>query len=225
MGFQWDFNGISMGFQWDFNGVSIGFQWDLMWFNWGLIGVEMVRICSKPWIGKEICRTSEPSIELSCRFSLFKTKPLNYSVKMGSQKLWFFLVNMFGCWKCMRASYVQLCPESLVWKGWDSTVLAVAMLMYIRDEEIVKMSCLNKSAHDAAESNSSLYDVDFMIWCFRATYRTSQKITPEMMPTTPELPANEHGNPPRVMSINFVNHGVAYILIYLNFQVPSGKLT
>jgi hypothetical protein len=48
MGFQWDFNRISMGFQWDFNGVSIGFQWDLMWFNWGLIGVEMVRICSKP---------------------------------------------------------------------------------------------------------------------------------------------------------------------------------
>lgn len=99
--------------------------------------------------------------------------------------------------------------------------------MYIQDEEMVKMSCLNKSAHDAAESKSSHDDVDFMIWCLKATYRTSQKITPEMMPTTPEPPANEHGNPPHVIivSINVVNHGVAYILIYLNFQVPSGKLT
>jgi len=30
MGFQWDFNWISMGFQLDFNGISLGFQLDLM---------------------------------------------------------------------------------------------------------------------------------------------------------------------------------------------------
>ena len=44
MGFQLGFNGISMGFQWD-NGISMGFQWDFhgisMGFQWGFNEISM----------------------------------------------------------------------------------------------------------------------------------------------------------------------------------------